>query len=73
MAVSYTTEFIIAIYTSSNGIDFTYASDFTRHGILGIIYECPNLIEIPILGATDLMWLIFISINLNALLSGSTV
>ncbi|MCJ1352849.1 MAG: hypothetical protein MMC33_002833 [Icmadophila ericetorum] len=49
MAVGYNEEYIIAIYTSPNLRDWTHASNFTHGGLLGLAYECPNLIPIPML------------------------
>ena len=49
MVISYAQEFTIGIFTSPNLRDWTHTSNFTRHGILGQQYECPNLIAIPTL------------------------
>lgn len=71
MVVSYASDFTIGIYTSPNLKDWEHASNFSHHGLLGIQYECPNLVEIPMEGQTDPMWLMLISINPGAPLGGS--
>jgi len=78
MVVSYAAEFTLGIYTSPNLLNWTHASNFSRHGLLGIQYECPNLVEMPVrsssstANATDsTMWLMYISINPGAPLGGS--
>ena len=51
--------------------DWTFASNFTNHGLLGLQYECPNLVEMPMHGSDDPMWVLTISINPGAPLGGS--
>lgn len=76
MAVAYATDFSIGIFTSPDLIDWTATSNFTMHGLIGLQYECPNLIQIPYLDAKtgekqDDMWLMYISISPGAPLGGS--
>jgi beta-fructofuranosidase len=71
MVVSYTTEYVIGIFTSNNTIHWTHASNFSHHGLLGSQYECPNMVEMPMKNATDTMYLMYISINPGAPLGGS--
>nr|ANC68529.1 beta-fructofuranosidase [Aureobasidium sp. P6] len=71
MTVVYASEFAVGIYTSPNLRNWTHASNFSNHGLLGIQYECPNLVEMPVEGSNDTMWLMFISINPGAPLGGS--
>lgn len=47
--ISYAQEFTIGIFTSPNLKDWTHASNFTRYGFLGLQYECPNLIALPMI------------------------
>lgn len=47
MAVSYAQDFTVGIYTSPNLRDWAHASNFSHHGLLGLQYECPNLVPIP--------------------------
>lgn len=73
MAVAYSVDFEIGIFSSPNLIDWTAESNFTHHGLLGLQYECPNLVEIPV-DSTDgepTMWVMLISINPGAPLGGS--
>jgi beta-fructofuranosidase len=72
MVVAYSVDFEIGIFSSPNLIDWTAESNFTSHGLLGLQYECPNLIELPVNGSdTYTMWLLLISINPGAPLGGS--
>jgi beta-fructofuranosidase len=47
MVVTWSQEFSIGIYTSPDLKNWTHTSNFTKHGLLGAQYECPNLISIP--------------------------
>lgn len=69
--ISYAQEFAIGIFTSPNLLDWTHASNFTHAGLFGLQYECPNLIQIPMQGSPDPMYLLAISINPGAPLGGS--
>ncbi|KAK5125093.1 hypothetical protein LTR85_000767 [Meristemomyces frigidus] len=71
MVVSYAAEFTIGIYISPNLVEWTHASNFSHHGLLGLQYECPNLVEMPMLGSNETMYLLQISINPGAPLGGS--
>lgn len=76
MAVAYSTDFSIGIFTSPDLIEWTATSNFTLHGLIGLQYECPNLIQIPYIDARtgerqDDMWLMYISISPGAPLGGS--
>ncbi|KAH0283804.1 hypothetical protein M436DRAFT_77255 [Aureobasidium namibiae CBS 147.97] len=71
MVTVYAAEFTVGIYTSPDLKDWQHASNFSHHGLLGIQYECPNLVEMPVEGSDETMWLMFISINPGAPLGGS--
>jgi len=72
MAVAYAQEFVIGIFTSPNLKNWTHASNFSHHGLLGLQYECPNLVPMPMVNATEQnMYLLLISINPGAPLGGS--
>ncbi|TDZ53103.1 Invertase 4 [Colletotrichum trifolii] len=75
MVVAYPHDFAIGIFTSPDLKDWTATSNFSHHGILGLQYECPNLIPIPYVDEEgqrqDDMWLMAISINPGAPLGGS--
>ena len=71
MVVAYAQEFVIGIYTSPNLTNWTHASNFSHHGLLGLQYECPNMVQIPMQGSNETMYLLYISINPGAPLGGS--
>lgn len=85
MVVSYAQEFVIGIYTSPNLKEWTHASNFSHHGLLGLQYECPNLVSMPMIknasiaspldpsnfASIDQMYVLSISINPGAPLGGS--
>lgn len=75
MVVAYPHDFAIGIFTSPNLKDWTATSNFSHHGLLGLQYECPNLISMPYMDTEgkrqDDMWLMAISINPGAPLGGS--
>ncbi|KAL9014197.1 MAG: hypothetical protein Q9173_001160 [Seirophora scorigena] len=84
MVIAYAQEFVIGFYTSPNLTDWTHTSNFSRRGLLGVQYECPNLVQVPMLSnisvenpldssnfaSTD-MYVLTISINPGAPLGGS--
>jgi beta-fructofuranosidase len=88
VVVAFAQEYVIGIWTSPNLREWTHASNFTHGGLLGLQYECPSLVPIPMLknGSKPLpelldssntvgdadIWLMFISINPGAPLGGST-
>lgn len=51
--------------------EWTFASNFSHAGLLGLQYECPNLVEMPMEGSDETMWVLTISINPGAPLGGS--
>lgn len=75
MVVAHAVDFAISIYTSPDLKNWTETSQFSHHGLLGLQYECPNLIQIPYVDSNgtkqDDMWLLAISINPGAPLGGS--
>lgn len=71
MVVSYAQEFTLGFYTSPNLKNWTHASNFSHHGLLGLQYECPNLVEMPIMDSEETAWMLAISINPGAPLGGS--
>ncbi|KAI4233756.1 MAG: hypothetical protein L6R40_006988 [Gallowayella cf. fulva] len=84
MVIAYAQEFTIGFYTSPNLTTWSHASNFSHYGLLGLQYECPNLVQIPMLSnisienpldqsniaSTD-MFMLQISINPGAPLGGS--
>ena len=86
MVVSYASDFTIGIFTSPDLKTWSHASNFTSAGLLGIQYECPNLVAIPMLSnastssplspsnfasTAEQMYVLVISINPGAPLGGS--
>jgi beta-fructofuranosidase len=75
MVVAYPHDFAIGIFTSPDLKEWTARSNFSHHGLLGLQYECPNMIPIPYVDVDgqrqDDMWLMAISINPGAPLGGS--
>ena len=71
MVVSYAQDYVIGIYTSPNLKSWTHASNFSHHGLLGLQFECPNMVSIPMEGSDQLMYVMLVSINPGAPLGGS--
>jgi beta-fructofuranosidase len=46
--IAYAQEFVVGIFTSPDLKAWTHASNFSRHGLLGTQYECPNLVPVPV-------------------------
>lgn len=83
--ISYAQDFVIGIFTSPDLKTWTHASNFSHHGLLGLQYECPNLVAIPMLKNSSVesplspsnfdsaasMYVLTISINPGAPLGGS--
>ncbi|KAK8058032.1 beta-fructofuranosidase [Apiospora phragmitis] len=75
MVVAYSQEFVVAVYTSPDLKQWTWASNFTDHGLLGAQYECPNLVKMPVRdrdgAVVDEKYVITISLQPGAPLGGS--
>ncbi|KAF4312946.1 putative glycoside hydrolase family 32 protein [Botryosphaeria dothidea] len=71
MVIAYSQDFVIGIFTSPDLKVWTHASNFSHHGLLGLQYECPNMVEIPVNGTDETMYVLTISINPGAPLGGS--
>lgn len=83
--ISYAQDFVIGIFTSPNLTNWTHASNFSHAGLLGLQYECPNLVSLPMLknaslvepldpsnfASTDEIYILQISINPGAPQGGS--
>lgn len=78
MVIAYAQDFVIGLFTSPDLKSWTHASNFSHHGLLGLQYECPNLVEIPLEDETtgqltgDTTWLLQISINPGSPQGGSS-
>ncbi|KAH5154232.1 hypothetical protein HBI38_095830 [Parastagonospora nodorum] len=74
MVVAYPVDFKIGIFSSPNLIDWTPESNFSHYGVVGLQYECPNLVEMPVHGNSTVdepLYTMFLSINPGAPLGGS--
>jgi beta-fructofuranosidase len=71
MVLAFSQEFVVGIYTSLDLKNWTHASNFSHHGLLGLQYECPNLQAMPVAGSDEIMYVLAISINPGAPLGGS--
>ncbi|EKG18834.1 Glycoside hydrolase family 32 [Macrophomina phaseolina MS6] len=71
MVIAYSQDFVIGIYTSTDLKEWTHASNFSHAGLLGLQYECPNMVEVPVNGTDETMYVLTISINPGAPLGGS--
>ena len=73
MVIAYAQEFAVGFFTSPNLKNWTHASNFTHHGLLGLQYEVPGLTQIPMRtgSAVESMWVLILSINPGAPLGGS--
>jgi beta-fructofuranosidase len=75
MVVAYPVDFEVGIFSSPNLIDWTPESNFSRYGLSGLQYECPNMVQVRVENATDdqpeSLWAMAISINPGAPLGGS--
>lgn len=76
MAVAKPTSFTVVFYTSSDLKSWTQASEFSNQGWLGIQFECPNLVEIPLHNSDQqdsgkTKWVLVVSVNPGAPQGGS--
>jgi len=70
MVLAKSREHKVGIYGSIDLIHWMMLSDFGPTGLLGVDYECPNLIEVPFdEGGTR--WVMFVSVNPGAPQGGS--
>lgn len=77
--ITFSQDFVIAIYTSPDLKDWTHVSNFTNEGLLGLQYEVPILAEIPYRSQQPdgsykyegCVWIMLLSINPGAPLGGS--
>lgn len=71
MVLVYASEFTVGIFTSPDLKTWTHASNFTTQGWIGIQWECPNLVEIPVQGSNEMLYLMQVSMNPGSPLGGS--
>ncbi|ODN96238.1 hypothetical protein I350_08239 [Cryptococcus amylolentus CBS 6273] len=71
MVIAYSADYVIGVYTSPDLREWTHASNISHIGLLGVQYECPNLVSLPIANSSETAWVLTISINPGAPLGGS--
>ncbi|WRT63773.1 uncharacterized protein IL334_000698 [Kwoniella shivajii] len=71
MVIAFASEYVIGIYTSSDLKEWSHASNISHIDLLGIQYECPNLVSLPISNSSETGWVLTISVNPGAPLGGS--
>ncbi|KAL5431895.1 hypothetical protein PMIN06_001824 [Paraphaeosphaeria minitans] len=75
MVVAYPVDFEVGIFSSPDLMNWTAESNFTHYGITGLQYECPNMVELPVISGNPSMpstlWIMQLSINPGAPLGGS--
>ncbi|KAK4031396.1 glycosyl hydrolase [Parachaetomium inaequale] len=73
--IAYSQEFAVGIFTSPDLKNWTFASNFSYHGLLGAQYECPNLVKLPIRDSegavTGEAYVMTVSVQPGAPLGGS--
>ncbi|WP_068366916.1 glycoside hydrolase family 32 protein [Kerstersia gyiorum] len=72
MVVAHARRHEIGFYHSTNLRDWRHTGSFGHAGLLGLDYECPDLVELPVEGGSS-RWVLFLSINPGAPTGGSTV
>jgi beta-fructofuranosidase len=73
MVIAYSVDFVIGIWTSPDLIEWTHASNVSHVGLLGLQYECPNMVPVPVrdVEGEDELYVLTISLNPGAPLGGS--
>jgi Beta-fructosidases (levanase/invertase) len=62
----------VRFYSSPNLLDWTFESEFGQNiGAHGGVWECPDLIHIPVKGTSQKKWVLFVSINPGGPFGGS--
>jgi fructan beta-fructosidase len=72
MTVVRSREHRVMFYGSPDLKHWSELGSFGHSGLLGIDYECPDLVEVPVEGGGK-RWVLFVSINPGAPLGGSAV
>lgn len=71
MIVSLPTDKKALFYKSSNLKDWTKASEFTAPDSPATIWECPDLVEVPVDGTMERKWVLMLSMGNNGPAGGS--
>lgn len=61
----------VLIFSSPNLIDWTHESSIGPLGEPGLLWECPDLIEVPVQGAQAPRWVLLLSTNPGGFAGGS--
>ncbi|KAK2612400.1 Invertase [Conoideocrella luteorostrata] len=73
--IAYSREFTVGIFTSTNLINWTHASNFSHHGFEGFQWECPNLVRMGHYNDEGQKqgdaWVMFLSIHPGAPFGGT--
>ena len=72
MVVVRSREHRVMFYASPDLKRWSEVGSFGHAGLLGVDYECPDLVEVPVEGGGT-RWVLFVSINPGAPLGGSAV
>jgi beta-fructofuranosidase len=72
MVIAYSVNFEVGIFSSENLREWTHESNFTRYGLTGLQYECPNMVEVRVENSAETRWIMLVSINPGAPFGGST-
>lgn len=72
MAVAFSLEHKVSIFTSSDLKTWSHVSDFGNTGLQGLQWECPNLVEVPVEGSTKTMWVLTVGITAGASANGGS-
>jgi beta-fructofuranosidase len=75
--IAYPVNFKISVFSSPNLIDWTPQSNFSDYGVTGLQYECPNMVDMRVMGDSNSteksMYVVLISVNPGAPLGGSII
>lgn len=70
MTVAHSRDHQIGIYVSTDLRNWNETSRFGPAGLIGFDFECPNLVEVPVVGGGS-RWVLFVSINPGSPQGGS--
>jgi len=71
MATAVSTEKKIRFFASTDLIHWRQLSDFGPEGATGGVWECPDLLEVPIEGSKESRWVLIVNINPGGIAGGS--
>lgn len=71
MSIAYAEDLVMGFYTSSDLKEWDHVSNFTHEDVVGDQYECPSLLQLPVHGTDEILYVLLISVNPGAPLGGS--